>query len=1289
MANALKIELTVDDKGSVTMKQFGGNAEKALGKVKTHAKAGAAQAGKMERAWKKSASHIQAHWKGYAVVGGAAVAAVGYAIKRFADASSEEFKKYNTAVTDMGKITDETAESIKSKIGSIGPKYGDATELTKAYYNVISAGVTEPVAAMDTLKESVKAAKAAHIESAETVTGITALMEAYGDKIKGASESADLLFQIEASGKTTVKELIPYIGELAGKSAALGISQDELGASFAQVTLLSGSTSNAATQYKAILTSLMAPSEAMTKLLGKYGGAQKAIADMGFEGVLKLIAEESGGNAAALQKLMGSAEAVGGTLTLLGNDMAGYSQRLADMKDKTGLAEKAFNDWEKSMEGVEETYNNTIKNVLISVGEKLAPIMKDYMQLVTDMIKKNPQLIDQIGEFVKNILDLALAMGKVIALGVEFTNVWVKTWQAMGLASAGVITWKEALTEGTAAIEQFEKAGTGLKVLKDIAALEKKLAYAIRFRTRAEKKGNEVLVKIYNEKIKRYQKELGALKKKAGVEIRAITKISVAEQAKNKKLLAYMDGLLKAEIKKEKKVTKVHTKEVKQYLTTEQIKNKNLLAYMDDLLKEHKATSKEKIKITKDEARAVADYAKESTKIYDRMYDDIQKLDLGDYKYSEKLLDKRYKNYEEHLTSLAKQDSKYADGVKLLDKWLAAEKEKIWDKQAREHGGIIDTMKVAWKDFSKESLNTSKTMYDAWKESMGLMKTALSDTFYAALTGKIRDIGSIWDTFTKNLKATFMRMISDMAAQKIILFFKNAWAGNPAGTGVIEKMLGIDVPFLTFAGGGEIPGAYNGKKGFAGDTVPIMATPGEYMVRREAAQDPAIRSLLDSLNQGGLGAGLIAKGKNIPAMMGYADGGIIAPELSHYGFGSFFSSAWSGIKSVVKSVVSAVGEVIGVVTDIPIVGDVLKTVFKYVGELTKFLSEDDLGRALAAIGNVALAIGTGGASIPAQLAGFGIGGGISLAMGSDWEQAAWNASVSSMFAGGAKVAAAAAKGTETVQLSSGRWVDVPKGSITELGAGSYYQAPTGEFLPIAALPENNLATYWSIASQAPKATIANIKAQSVNAWAKVGNFMDAPWEELKKTGADLGDLTKEKWEALRSIPSDAWKGLKNIPTAAWAFMRDFKLLPYLAGNLPSILGNMQLSIASASGGESLGRMGSTLGIGNEHRLGGGGFGFARRGGLFSSPTIMAEHGPEWAVPTYEPERSRFLKDVGADPDKLAAAIVKKVGGRSGGNTFHFDSLFKNEGTLIADEDTFNEFVEKIDERLYKLQQWGH
>lgn len=53
---------------------------------------------------------------------------------------------------------------------------------------------------------------------------------------------------------------------------------------------------------------------------------------------------------------------------------------------------------------------------------------------------------------------------------------------------------------------------------------------------------------------------------------------------------------------------------------------------------------------------------------------------------------------------------------------------------------------------------------------------------------------------------------------------------------------------------------------------------------------------------------------------------------------------------------------------------------------------------------------------------------------------------------------------------------------------------------------------------------------------------------------------------------------------------------------------------------------------------------AREGALTSGLTLAGEAGPEWVVPTYEPQRSKFLQDVGADPDAIGRAVAKYIAG---------------------------------------------
>jgi len=64
----------------------------------------------------------------------------------------------------------------------------------------------------------------------------------------------------------------------------------------------------------------------------------------------------------------------------------------------------------------------------------------------------------------------------------------------------------------------------------------------------------------------------------------------------------------------------------------------------------------------------------------------------------------------------------------------------------------------------------------------------------------------------------------------------------------------------------------------------------------------------------------------------------------------------------------------------------------------------------------------------------------------------------------------------------------------------------------------------------------------------------------------------------------------------------------------------------------------------------GGSGYAS-GGLATGLSFVGEKGPEWVVPTYEPERSSFLRNAGVDPESIGIAISKHIQG-SGESIIH-------------------------------------
>ena len=74
-----------------------------------------------------------------------------------------------------------------------------------------------------------------------------------------------------------------------------------------------------------------------------------------------------------------------------------------------------------------------------------------------------------------------------------------------------------------------------------------------------------------------------------------------------------------------------------------------------------------------------------------------------------------------------------------------------------------------------------------------------------------------------------------------------------------------------------------------------------------------------------------------------------------------------------------------------------------------------------------------------------------------------------------------------------------------------------------------------------------------------------------------------------------------------------------------------------------------------------------KGGLTSGTSIAGELGPEWVVPTYEPERSKFLSDVGADPDKIAAGVARMLGqgGPGAGGDSNITVIVQLDGNQVA------------------------
>ncbi|MEA3280682.1 MAG: hypothetical protein U9Q38_08815, partial [Thermodesulfobacteriota bacterium] len=185
----------------------------------------------------------------------------------------------------------------------------------------------------------------------------------------------------------------------------------------------------------------------------------------------------------------------------------------------------------------------------------------------------------------------------------------------------------------------------------------------------------------------------------------------------------------------------------------------------------------------------------------------------------------QYENYKTHLTSLAGANQTYADGVNLLDIWLAGEKQKLWDAEILQHGSMIETMDLAWRDFADNQMNVSQTMYDGWTDIMTGMKAGMTDILVAGMKGDWDSLQDAWTSLWDNMLDIVIRTIAEMAVQ----------AASVAVVGWITDVI--------FAAQGvwDLDGSEKGS-----DTVPAMLTPGEMVIPKYLAD-----RIRDAMGEGG------------------------------------------------------------------------------------------------------------------------------------------------------------------------------------------------------------------------------------------------------------------------------------------------------------------------------------------------------------------------------------------------------------------------------------------------------
>jgi len=427
-----------------------GELNKSFGVMAVSATKGATQATKSVKTMNKSTSTAADNLK---KIGVAALTLVG--VKKAFDVTLGSAIKFQKGMTEVSTLIGDAGAStarLTAEALELQKRFGtDQADLSSAYYNAISSGAADASTATDLLATANKLAIGGVTDLATAVDGITSTLNAYGLTADNSTSISDAMFIAMRAGKTTVEELSNSIGNGAPIAAQLGVTYQELLGSVSAITTGGVSTSEAMTQVRASMVSLLKPTTDMKAAMHAAGitNLEASIQTDGLNGVLKKIVGTTDGSAGAITKMTGRVEAANAVMALTGDKIGPkFAAIMGDMgvaAENSGAAtEAAYAEVANTVEEQWKRLTGTMKAIATQMGTALLPVLSDVLSIIENSGKwfqENAVWIEAFGAAA-----VTAAVGTA-ALGV-----------AMNAAAIGAGVMAAATTTATVATTAFGAA---------------------------------------------------------------------------------------------------------------------------------------------------------------------------------------------------------------------------------------------------------------------------------------------------------------------------------------------------------------------------------------------------------------------------------------------------------------------------------------------------------------------------------------------------------------------------------------------------------------------------------------------------------------------------------------------------------------------------------------------------------------------------------------------------------------------------------------------------------------
>ncbi|MDP2712094.1 MAG: phage tail tape measure protein [Solirubrobacteraceae bacterium] len=400
--------------------------------------------------------------------GAVGIVGVGRALTTVAR-NTIEFDREMRSVNSLAGLSEDSFKALQKEVLSLAGDVGQAPKTLAMGLNDLVGSGFNAKDSMVILASSAKAATAGLTTTDVSTKAIAATLNAYRLPATRAAHVTDALFKTVDLGVVSFEELAGSIGDVLPYASSLGIDITQVGAAIATMTKQGLSGAESTTRLKAVMSAFIKPSTDMSEAIRATGfeSGEALIKSRGLQGAMEAVAGTSDGTKEALATLFPNVRALGGVLSLTGNNTKAAAADLKAFGDVSGATNTVFLEQSKSVALQWEKLKQKVNAFAIGVGVDLIPVLLTAVRILDE----NKTAIMVVVGALLTAKATAITYGATVATVTFVTGGWTAAFWGLNAAMRanpiGIVVTALALLAGAIVVayknsETFRSAVDGL-----------------------------------------------------------------------------------------------------------------------------------------------------------------------------------------------------------------------------------------------------------------------------------------------------------------------------------------------------------------------------------------------------------------------------------------------------------------------------------------------------------------------------------------------------------------------------------------------------------------------------------------------------------------------------------------------------------------------------------------------------------------------------------------------------------------------------------------------------------